>query len=187
MAGGWRLLALAAVAAAVLAAPATPARVGGTSASGVTAAERGIRAANDLEGGVLAEINALRQRHGLARLRTSPRLRAAADSHSGAMARFGFFKHDSRDGSAFWRRIERFYDSKRYRYWAVGENLLWSAPDLDPARAIRMWLDSPTHRKVLLAPRWRHVGLSAVHVDAAPGVFGGREVTIVTADFGVRR
>jgi hypothetical protein len=25
-----------------------------------------------------------------------------------------------------------------------------------------------------------------VHVNAAPGSFGGREVTIVTADFGVR-
>jgi hypothetical protein len=26
-----------------------------------------------------------------------------------------------------------------------------------------------------------------VHVAAAPGTFGGREVTIVTTDFGVRR
>jgi hypothetical protein len=29
--------------------------------------------------------------------------------------------------------------------------------------------------------------VSAVHVATAPGTYGGREVTIVTTDFGVRR
>mgnify|MGYP006175290829 CR=1 FL=1 len=33
----------------------------------------------------------------------------------------------------------------------------------------------------------RDVGVSAAHYDSAPGAFGGRSVTIVTADFGVRR
>jgi uncharacterized protein YkwD len=50
-----------------------------------------------------------------------------------------------------------------------------------------MWLRSRPHRRNLLTPRWREIGLSAVHVAAAPGFFGGRTVTIVTADFGVRR
>jgi hypothetical protein len=50
-----------------------------------------------------------------------------------------------------------------------------------------MWLNSPPHKKNLLTARWREVGLSAVHVLSAPGTFGSREVTIVTADFGVRR
>ena len=31
------------------------------------------------------------------------------------------------------------------------------------------------------------IGLAAVHTHSAPGTYGGREVTIVTADFGVRR
>jgi hypothetical protein len=39
----------------------------------------------------------------------------------------------------------------------------------------------------LLTARWREVGLSAVHVNSAPGVYGGNAVTILTADFGVRR
>jgi uncharacterized protein YkwD len=47
-------------------------------------------------------------------------------------------------------------------------------------------MNSPPHRANLLSPRWREVGLAAVHVGRAPGVYGGREVTIVTADFGVR-
>jgi hypothetical protein len=33
----------------------------------------------------------------------------------------------------------------------------------------------------------REIGLAAVHVDAATGAYVVREVTIVTADFGVRR
>jgi uncharacterized protein YkwD len=50
-----------------------------------------------------------------------------------------------------------------------------------------MWLNSPEHRKILLTARWREIGLAAVHVTSASGTYGGREVTIVTADFGVRR
>jgi uncharacterized protein YkwD len=73
------------------------------------------------------------------------------------------------------------------RYWSVGENLLWSSPSVDASGALSMWFNSPEHRKNMLTPRWREIGLSAVHVSAAPGTYGGREVTIVTADFGVRR
>jgi hypothetical protein len=36
-------------------------------------------------------------------------------------------------------------------------------------------------------PRWREIGVSAVHENAAPGVYKGLDVTIVTTDFGVRR
>jgi hypothetical protein len=36
-------------------------------------------------------------------------------------------------------------------------------------------------------PRWREIGVAAVHEPDAPGVYEGREVTIVTTDFGVRR
>lgn len=176
----WKAIALAAVTAAVMAAPASPAASAG-------AAKRDVTAVNALESAVLVEINALRRGHGLAPLRTSARLRRAADAHSGAMATRGFFGHESQDGTSFWKRIERFYGSSRYRYWSVGENLLWSSPSLDAADALQMWLDSPGHRKVLLTPRWREIGLSAVHAASAPGTFGGQEVTIVTADFGVRR
>jgi hypothetical protein len=39
----------------------------------------------------------------------------------------------------------------------------------------------------MLNPRWLEVGVGAVYAPSAPGVYGGRDVTIVTADFGVRR
>ena len=136
---------------------------------------------------VLTDVNRLRRSRGLVSLRFSTKLAAAATQHSQEMARLGYFSHDSANGAAFWRRLERYYGSKGRRYWSVGENLLWSSPDTDAAWALRMWMGSPEHRANLLKGEWREIGLSAVHVPSAPGAFGGHEVTIVTADFGVRR
>ncbi|SRR6266516_212408 len=155
-----------------LAAPSTPA--GGTVAVA------------SLESGVLADINSLRRSHGLAQLRLSPALGAAARQHSESMAAKGYFAHESADGSSFWRRVRGFYTSKKFGFWSVGENLLWSSPDIDADGALQMWMNSPPHRANLLTARWREVGISAVHVVGAQGVYGGNDVTIVTADFGVR-
>jgi uncharacterized protein YkwD len=140
-----------------------------------------------LEQGVLDQINALRRQHGLGPLRRSTKLAAAARHHSLEMASRGFFSHNSANGSSFDRRIARFYPMGKSRFWSVGENLLWSSPTVDPAAALNMWFNSPEHRKNMLNPRWREIGLAAVHVPSAPGTYAGREVTIVTSDFGIRR
>jgi uncharacterized protein YkwD len=139
-----------------------------------------------LQSGILVDMNRVRAQHGLAPLRPSPKLNAAASQHSREMARVGYFSHNSADGSAFWRRIQHFYSSTGYGSWSVGENLLWSSPDVDAAGAIKMWMGSPEHRANLLNPSWREVGLSAVHSDSAPGTYHGLGVTIVTTDFGAR-
>lgn len=140
-----------------------------------------------LEAAVVGQLNAVRRAHGLAPLRVSSRLAAASAQHSGEMARVGYFSHDSAGGGAFWARVKRFYPRGGFRYWSVGENLLWYSPDVDAASALRMWMQSPEHRANLLAARWREVGVSAVHVASAPGVYHGGAVTVLTADFGVRR
>ena len=142
---------------------------------------------SSLEEGVLADINTLRKQHGLAPLRLSASLSAAARQHSSEMAARGYFSHDSANGSSFDKRIARYYPMGRSHFWSVGENLLWSSPDVDAGGALNMWWNSPEHRKNMLTARWREIGLSAVHVTSAPGTYGGREVTIVTTDFGVRR
>jgi len=140
-----------------------------------------------LEAGLLVQINALRTSHHLAPLRLSTTLGAAARQHSTEMAARGYFSHSSADGSHFDRRIARYYPMGSRRFWSVGENLLWSSPDVDAPGALQMWLASPEHKANLLTARWREIGISAVHTAAAPGAYGGREVTIVTTDFGVRR
>lgn len=147
---------------------------------------RSIAAVDQLESQVLAELNKIRREYGLVPLKLSRPLAIAADTHSKSMGTHGYFQHESRDGSEFWKRVKRFYGPAGSGNWSVGENLLWSSGELDAATALKLWMQSPGHRKVILTPRWREVGLSAVSVTAAPGVFGGRDVTIVTADFGAR-
>ena len=102
------------------------------------------------------------------------------------MARKGYFEHDSANGTAFWRRIERFYPSRGFRSWTVGENLLWATDTYGAGFAVREWMHSPPHRENILSREWREIGIGAVTVSSAPGAFHGRAVTIVTADFGAR-
>jgi uncharacterized protein YkwD len=135
---------------------------------------------------LLGQVNSYRLAHGLGPLRASPALTAAANAHSTQMARLGYFSHDSASGASFSSRIATFYSPRGYRSWTVGENLLWGSPDVGAARALRLWLSSPPHRANLLSPRWREVGLVAVHARSAPGVYRNAPTTIVTADFGTR-
>ena len=159
---------------------------GGVAAASPAQHVRHGAALSSLEHGVLADINAIRAQHHLAPLRLSVPLTVAAREHSQEMAAHGYFSHESPDGSAFWKRIERVYPQRPSGAWSVGENLLWSSPDVDPAGALKLWMNSPEHRANLLSPTWREVGVSALHVAAAPGTFKGLDVTIVTTDFGFR-
>ena len=139
-----------------------------------------------LESGVLAQLNTIRAQHGLVPLKLNPRLTASAAEHSSEMAADGYFEHTSADGTAFWKRIDHWYPQSGYHYWSVGENLLWSSPQVDPAGALKLWMDSPEHRANILTARWREIGVSALHFADGPGVYHGLEVTIITTDFGVR-
>jgi uncharacterized protein YkwD len=140
-----------------------------------------------LEAELLRSINGFRFQHGRPRLSPSAGLRRAAAAHSTAMARRGFFGHDAGAGDGLVKRLRATYPRRAGRPWFVGENLVWSSPRLDAEQAFATWIANPIHRRILLDPRWRDAGIAAVHVGSAPGVFRGREVTILTADFGVRR
>lgn len=172
---GIRIAALAAIA-AVLLLPST----------GSAGPNSGVKRLGSLDAALVAQVNAFRVAHALAPLRVSPFLAAAARAHSTQMARLGYFSHNSANGAPFSSRIAVYYPARGYRSWTVGENLLWASPDIGAARALKLWLSSPPHRANLLNPRWREVGLVAVHATRAPGVYGNAPTTIVTADFGTR-
>jgi uncharacterized protein YkwD len=163
---------------------ATPRQQGAQKASASSASARVNLSA--LESQLLGKINLTRGRRGLRPLRISARLTAAANQHSASMAAKGYFSHDSANGGSFFKRIASFYSYRGYSNWSAGENILWSSPDIDPAGALNLWMHSPEHRANLLNRSWREIGLGAVHAASAPGVYGGDEVTIVTADFGFR-
>ena len=134
---------------------------------------------------VLAGINDLRRKAGLVPLRASSGLSAAAYEQSVSMAEHGFFDHASYGGSPFWKRVAARYATGAGS-WSVGENLVYRSPQLTAQAALQLWLESPEHRRNMLSPVWREIGLGAVHVSSAPGVYEGHAVTILTADFGVR-
>ena len=132
---------------------------------------------------VFAAINSFRASHGLVPLRPSKALDRSALSHSLEMGAKSYFAHNSANGQAFWLRVRRYYRAGGYSHWAVGENLLWDAPAVS---ALQQWIKSPPHLRNLETARWRELGVSAVTVTDAGGVYGRRRVTIITTDFGVR-
>jgi uncharacterized protein YkwD len=136
---------------------------------------------------VLAAMNQFRIAHGRPTLHESGGLDRSARQHSLEMGRLGYFAHNSANGTSFWRRIQRFYPARGHSYWSVGENLAWREPSLSAAQAMSLWIASPPHLKNLLSRQWRQVGISAVSVAHAPGLYGGGRAVIITTDFGVRR
>jgi uncharacterized protein YkwD len=135
-----------------------------------------------LEADVFAAVNAVRRERGLKALRPSATLAAGAQRHSMSMAQEGYFAHRSTQDAPFWARAE----AGRH-FHSVGENIAWASPTLSASETVALWLSSPAHRAILLARSWRVIGLGAVHAQAAPGVFAGLDVTVLTADFANRR
>jgi uncharacterized protein YkwD len=136
---------------------------------------------------LLVAINTVRQSRGLRPLVASAKLSVAAASHTREMGTQGYFEHESFDSTPFWKRIERWYPSRGWRVWSVGENLLYSSPTVGASEGVNLWMNSPPHRANLLSKTWREVGISAMYFESAPGEYAGGPVTIVTADFGTRR
>ena len=56
----------------------------------------------------------------------------------------------------------------------------------DATFAGREWMESPSHRRNMRSRDGREVGIGAIFFGRAHGEFGGRPVTIGTADFGAR-
>jgi uncharacterized protein YkwD len=139
-----------------------------------------------LEQQVLVRLNQIRVEHGLVPLHVNLNLQAVARDHSISMAKNGYFRHASRNGAAFWRRIRPVYPPLPGRSWGAGENIVWQSPDLSADEAMQLWMNSPEHRQNILTPTWREIGIGAVHALAAPGVYQGLDVTVITTDFGVR-
>jgi uncharacterized protein YkwD len=163
------------------------AAVAGFFAASALATSRSERNLPGLNRQVLAAVNRFRVAHGLVALHDSAALDRSARQHSLEMGRVGYFDHPSADGTAFWKRIRHYYRAGGYSYWSVGENLLWASPSVSAASAMNLWIGSPPHLKNLLTPQWRQIGVSAVTVVDAPGVYHGQRVTVITTDFGVRR
>jgi uncharacterized protein YkwD len=172
-----RLITVVAIFAAAVSLLPAPAR---SSSSGSSSSLTGLQTA------ILARINQIRVARSLVPLRLNRSLWRAANEHSAEMLSQGYFAHSSADGSSFSKRVRRYYDVSGPGSCTVGENLLWTSSSLDARQAVSIWMASPEHRANILWSGWREIGIAAHYEPAAPGIFKGSPVTMVTTDFGVR-
>ena len=123
------------------------------------------------ESALLTVMNETRLAHHVRPLRADSRLERAARTHSSQMLRSGVVFH-----GAVGARIR----SVGVRAPRMGENLAWAMGRLAQARTIvKMWMASPEHRRNLLDPSFRIVGVGAMR-----GTFSGHPGTLmVTTDF----
>jgi uncharacterized protein YkwD len=160
---------------------------GTQTASPQTAKAFSVTTAPDLARALAAEVNRARRARGLRPLTFSIRLTDAATAHARALAIAGQFTHAwPTNGKLFGTWIRGFYSPRGYRSWSAGENLLWASPGFTPRNAVQQWLDSPIHRRVMLTPSWRELGIGVASATAAPGAFGLRDVQVAAAEFGKR-
>jgi uncharacterized protein YkwD len=131
------------------------------------------------EKAIIRAINRRRADHDLPKVRSTRPLSRAADYHSWEMLDADYFAHESRDGGPFDERVRRFADHR-----ALGETLamVGRCGSGSPRRIVRMWMDSPGHRAILLDGTYRRIG-----VGKRTGRLGDDRVCVVTADFGSRR
>ena len=125
-------------------------------------------------------VNAVRAQHRLPRVRTASLLVRSAQLRARAIARCRQFSHTpcGQPFAAPFRAVG--YARGTY---TVGENLAYATAAPAPQEAIRRWLASPSHRRVLLTRGYRDLGAAIVTVD---GLAAGGPATVWVAHLGRR-
>jgi uncharacterized protein YkwD len=122
---------------------------------------------DELEARIVTAINEVRLSRGRVALEVDPVLVDAARSHSRDMVRRRYFDHVAPDGVDLQERIRR----RGLDYGRVGENLHKNSGVADPvATAVQSWMESPGHRKLLLATGFRRTGVG-VALDGTGTVY----------------
>lgn len=108
---------------------------------------------NPLANRVLTLVNQHRQQAKLKPLKLNDQLTASAQAHSQDMALNDFFGHEGFHGSTADQRIL----AAGYNYAVVGENI--AAGFATPEAAVQAWMNSPSHRKNILHPMMKEMGV----------------------------
>lgn len=125
---------------------------------------------------IVDAVNRIRREAGLQPLEVDARLVEAARIHTEDMARRNRLGHEGSDG----REVQHRAEALGYDWLRIAENVASGQPTV--ADVMGSWMDSPGHRRNILAPDTRHMGAAA---RAAPGgrmywtqVFGATEVRV---------
>lgn len=126
--------------------------------------------------------NGIRGRRDLPSFCVHPALQRAARHHSEDMVKRDYFSHDTVGRNEdFSERVEGFGYTN---YSTLAENIAYGAgSEGSPRRIMRAWMHSEGHRRNILDPRLRQIGIGVF-----VGNWKGREGTsMYTADFGAKR
>lgn len=106
---------------------------------------------------VIKVTNDFRRRNGLPPFKEDPVCTAAAVDHARDMVRRGYFSHFTPEGGSPTDRYRR-HNKNGQKVIRVTENL-GRGNETTPAGALRMWLNSPGHRKHLVGKEMDHIGV----------------------------
>jgi uncharacterized protein YkwD len=131
----------------------------------------------------LCLVNEQRAAHGMRGVRENARLTSASAGYSQRMVAQAFFAHEAPDGTTLVERLT----SARYLDggddWVVGENIGWGQDELSTPRAmVTAWMNSPGHRKNILAADYGDIGLGLAMGTPENAAWGAT----YTTDFGHR-
>jgi uncharacterized protein YkwD len=136
--------------------------------------------AKRVKAALLCLLNAQRARAGSPPLTENPRLQQAAERHSLDMATRKFFEHVNPDGVSDAARIVR----TGYPPIVIGENLAWGEEEEStPALIVEALMHSPGHRRNLLEPAYREIGIGLAYAAPEPQRVP-KQAAIYTTDFG---
>jgi uncharacterized protein YkwD len=123
---------------------------------------------------VLNLLNQRRARYHLVPLRRDLVLASLARIHVRDMRHDGFFAHDNPQGATFFERLA--YLHRRL----IGEVMAYGSGGFGTAKGlVSLWMASPGHRRVILTPGMRRVGISVIR-----GPFLVHDgITLAVADF----
>jgi uncharacterized protein YkwD len=132
--------------------PITGAALPGETASRLQVPNQVPTAGQGLASQLVDQINAKRAAHGLAPYQFDAAVAAAAAAHSADQAARRTMSHTGYDGSNAGQRLTR--HGVTWSSW--GENV--GAGFNDPAALAQAWLDSPSHRPIVLNTSYKRVG-----------------------------
>lgn len=113
----------------------------------------GLREAERVRAEILAAVNAERKKTGAPPLRSNSLLDKAAQRHAQDMLARGYFAHQSPAGTTVRERARE----AGYDWRAIGENIAEGQFSVD--EVMRTWMNSPGHRRNILDPNFRELGV----------------------------
>ncbi|MFT4049422.1 MAG: CAP domain-containing protein [Solirubrobacterales bacterium] len=115
-------------------------------------------------------VNQERTKRGLKALKLNMLLQTSSDWQAQDMLIHQYFDHSRPGGPEFADRILHTGYARGGNGYLIGENLAWaSTPIASPKAIVKMWMNSPPHRKNILTKDFREQGMTALWSEGGVG------------------